>query len=361
MDILSKLNYEAHEGRPLTPNNKKVTLWCPSKNFVHCCIESKGCRFSRKNGACIMCDYGIGHNLAPEELQRELEIKLTPHIDNATTVLFGTYGSILDRDEISEECFGVILDFIVKKKIRTVIFETHYSTVNKNILDTIQEKLQVNDVNVIIEMGYESCDEYVLENCLNKVLNLNKMCSVITLIHKYSMEVSLNVLLGAPFLSPGEQVETAVQSVKWAFEKGADSVVIFPCNIKPFTLLFELYKKGFYKPISQWMLVELLSRIPVKKLNRVTLSWYGDRTNFYENDKYPLIPPTDCKKCHDKIFDFYHAFIKESSALQRKKLVDQIIQAKSECDCHDITLQEMRAFHKRMGREQILLLLETLN
>lgn len=308
-----------------------------------------------------MCDYGVGHNITPEELRRALKVKLSPYVNAATTVLFGTYGSILDTDEISEECFEVILDFIVKKGIHTVIFETHCSTVDEDILKKIQKKLQINHVKVIIEMGYESCDEYVLKNCLNKIINLDQMCNVITLIHKYSMEVSLNVLLGTPFLSAKEQLDTAVQSVDWAFEKGADSVVIFPCNIKPFTLLFELYKKDLYKPISQWLLIELLSRIPTKKLNHITLSWYGDRKNFYENDRHPLIPPTDCKKCHDRIFEFYHAFMKESDASKRKKLVDDIIGEEKECNCHTRVLQDLEVVQQRMEKNQILSLLECLN
>lgn len=361
MELLGKLNYEAHKGRPLTPQNKKITLWKPFQNFIHCCIESKGCRFSRKNGACIMCDYGIGYNITPEELRKELEVQLCPYVNNNTTVLFGTYGSILDTDEISEKCFDEILDFIVKREIHSVIFETHCSTINENILKKIHEKLQINRVSVTIEMGYESCDEFVLKNCLNKFLNLAQLCSAIMLIHKYSMKVSLNVLLGAPFLSEKEQLDTAVQSVNWAFDKGADSVVVFPCNIKPFTLLFELYKKDFYKPVSQWLLVELLSRIPTEKLSQVTLSWYGDRKNFYENDRYPLIPPTDCEECHAMIFEFYHAFMKEPDAWQRRILIDRILHAEKKCNCHDKVLQDLYVAQGRTKKDQIISLLEMLN
>ena len=100
MNILSEMNMKAHQGRELTPENKKLTLWRPSKEFVHCCIESNGCRFSRNNGACIMCDYGIGRNLTPVELREALDEELTPQLKSVSTLLFGTYGSILDTAEV---------------------------------------------------------------------------------------------------------------------------------------------------------------------------------------------------------------------------------------------------------------------
>lgn len=354
------MNIQAHQNRPLTPEYKRLTLWRTSKEFLHCCIESRGCSFSRDNGACIMCDYGIGRNLTPVELEKALTEELQPYMNSVSMLLFGSYGSILDTREISEECFDVLLEFLAKQRIRTVIFETHCSTVTERNLERIREKLGTGNLKIIIEMGYESCDTFVLENCLNKVLNLKQLCSSISLVHKYGMEVSLNVFLGAPFLCEREQLDTAVASVKWAFEKGADSVVIFPCNIKPFTLLYRLYRKGLYKPVSQWMLVELLSRIQEEKLDRITLSWYGDRENFYENGQFPLIPPSDCKSCHDGIFDFYRTFMKESSSVRKKQLIDKFIRAKRHCDCREKFLDSMTDCKGRPDAEEIKGLLETM-
>lgn len=99
MDILSKMNLEAHKGRPLTPENKKLTLWRPSERFMHCCIESQGCRFNRNSGACVMCDYGIGRNLNPVELERALQQDLQPFTASVSTMLFGSYGSLFDTEK----------------------------------------------------------------------------------------------------------------------------------------------------------------------------------------------------------------------------------------------------------------------
>lgn len=356
-NILSKMNIGAHKHRPFTKENMELTLWRPSEEFMHCCIESSGCRFNRDKGACIMCDYGIGHKVSPIELEKALNNKLQPYLPSITTLLFGSYGSILDTEEVSEECFDIILNFVAKHKIQKVIFETHCCTVNKKNLARIKEKLFAANTKVIIEMGYESCDTYVIENCLNKILNLEQLCEAINLIHKYSMEASLNVFLGAPFLNEAEQLDTAVKSVNWAFEKGADSVVIFPCNIKPFTLLYQLYRNNDYRPVSQWMLVELLLRIPEEILNRITLSWYGDRKNFYENDEFPLIPPEDCEKCHRKILDFYHNFMREPDSKKRKQMVEKFAQIETDCNCHRKFLSQLGNQKRRLNGDEINYLL----
>ena len=305
-----------------------------------------------------MWDYGIGRNLTAGELKKALREDLEPYMDSVSILLLGTYGSILDTEEVPEECFDVLLEFVERQKIKTVIFETHCSVINKKILEKIQKRVIAAGIRVVIEMGYESSDTYVLENCLNKVLSLEQLCETITLIHQYSMEVSLNVFLGAPFLDVREQLDSAVESVKWAFEKEADSVVLFPCNIKPFTLIYELYKRRLYKPVSQWMLVELLLQIPEEKLNHVTLSWYGDRTNFYENNEFPLIPPKDCEVCHDRIFEFYHAFMNENAAEKRRRLIEDFVREGSNCECRSDFLNHLKSRRKRLDKGEIKKLLE---
>lgn len=355
MNLLSRCNIEAHKERPHTPPNKKITLWKASERFLHCCIESAGCHMNKDFGACIMCDYGVGRNLAPGELEQALCQSLLPFQGQIDTLLVGTYGSIFDRKEIPGDCFGVILDFLKTFNVKNVIFETHCSTVTPEILEKIADV--VTDKNIIIEMGYESCDEYILKNCLNKFLDLDQLAGVIELVHRYSMEVCLNVFLGAPFLCAADQLDSAAYSVKWAFEHGADSVVLFPANIKPFTLLHELYLKNVYQPVSQWMLVELLSRVPHEKLNRVSLSWYGDRENFYENHQYPLIPPLDCPACHDRIFDFYRNFMRTCDIQERELLLQEIRNAKQNCECRENFLQSLCESKDRMDVKQIEALL----
>lgn len=279
-----------------------------------------------------MCDYGIGKNLSSIELKEALEKTLLPALPGIKTVLFGSYGSIFDEYEISDECLEVILDFVLGCNFENIIFETHYSTVTSEKLGKIKNAVG-DKFEITIEMGYESCDSYILSNCLRKVMDLEELKKAITLIHNEGMRVSLNVFLGAPFITVQDQTLTTVESLRWAFLNGADDIVLFPSNIKPFTLLYNLYKSGYYSEVSHWQIIDVLNRIPVEYLNKVSLSWFGDRRNFYENDKYPLIPPKDCAKCHEKIFNFYRNFRNLNSGSMRKKLLNDFLALDIECSC----------------------------
>ncbi len=332
MDVLNSVNLKAHTGRPCTPLEKPLTLWHTSKSFLQCCIESQGCRFSQVGGSCIMCDYGIGRNLTALELKDALENILLPNLSGIKTILFGSYGSVFDEYEISEECFDVILDFAANHVFESIIFETHYSTVTSEKLKKIKNAIGGKS-RITIEMGYESCDEYILRNCIRKYMNLEDLKKTVKIIHDEGMIVSLNIFIGAPFISTQEQTLTAVQSIEWAFLNGADCIVVFPSNIKPFTLLYYLYKAGYYSRISQWQIIDVLNHLPVEFLGRVFLSWYGDRKNFYEHNQYPLLPPIDCEKCHDSIFSFYQSFFNSNNDRLRKKLLNNLINTNLGCSC----------------------------
>jgi len=359
MNILSIANLNTHVGRPLTPEGHPITLWRPSERFIHCCIESRGCRYNRDSGACIMCDYGIGRSLSPGELSAALSSLLGPYREKLDTLLFGSYGSVLDNSEISEECFDVLLSFLKSYSVRTVIFETHCATVTAEKLAHIREVLPKGQ-RIIVEMGYESCDPFVLECCLNKVLSLSQLESAVRTVHDAGMSVCLNVFLGAPFLCPADQLESARASVLWALDHGADSLVLFPANIKPFTLLYKLYKAGHYAPVSQWMIPALFRLLPEEVLERITLSWYGDRKNFYENDEFPLIPPQDCPQCHNTIFSFYREFLQGRNGHERAEAVRQLWEQPVACSCREELVRSLEQFSPRCSKEQIESMVEKL-
>lgn len=352
MNKLNYFNIKAHEGRPYTPLDKKLTLWHTADDFLHCCIESQGCKYSKIAGTCIMCDYGIGKNLTPEILRKELTDVLQPALIGIETILFGSYGSILDEYEISDDCLNVILDFTAKCNVKNIIFETHYSTVTRDKLKRINRALS-GKCNITIEMGFESCDRFILHNCIGKIMDLTELIEKINLIHDENIEVCLNVFLGAPFITTQEQTLSAVKSIEWAFSNGANSVVIFPSNIKPFTLLFDIYKAGHYSEISQWQVIDVLNRISNEYLDKISLSWFGDRKNFYENNDYPLIPPKDCEKCHDRIFSFYHNFRYEKNSAIRRQLLNHLLSDKLDCTCREDFIKQYNCNGERLTQIQI--------
>lgn len=322
-------NKKIRESRPKTIGNKSYTTF-ETDNYFQIFFKSRGCK-NLLAGLCIMCDYGIGENLTPNEIINAFDNALKEAKKPIRLLLINTYGSVLDELEISSECFDALLDKIKDSGIKSVIFETYYSTVTLKKLKKIKEKLK--DIDISFEFGLESSNSEIRENYLLKNINNDKFIKTIELIHSFEMTIMANLLVGIPFLTKEEQIKDALSSIKWCIKNKVDEIVLFPVNIHPFTLLRKLYDSGKYVPISHWVLIEVLSKLNDEELSKIYLSWYGNRQLKY-NEELKTIPPKTCEKCHDRIMNFYKNFLQAKDISKRKELLNKLIEQKF-CDCYN--------------------------
>lgn len=306
-------------------------------DFLHTCFSSVGCRF-REAGYCTMCDYGGGRAVTAKEAVSQLKKALEEAAGPVREILLGTCGSILDEREMALPVLDAILETVRGNGIPTVIFETHYTTVTPQILSRIQKALP--DQEVVLELGFESADPWVLKHSLCKYMNLDDLAGTVSLIQSFDMAAVLNVFLGAPFLTTEGQIRDAINSIAWAVTNGANRVVVFPANIKPNTLLWQMYQEGSYCRISHWMLIELLNRLDDRLLEKVELAWYGDRQAV--GRAMAVIPPKSCPVCQQKLMDFYDAFLRDFDPQHRRQLLAELCE-EADCSCRASFLRELGA------------------
>lgn len=323
-----KKNKLLRETRPLVPSNVLYSTY-ENNGVFQICFRSKGCS-NYLNGFCIMCDYGVGTNITPEELEIAFDSALKESKEKIRVLLLNSFGSILDQNEISEECFNLLLEKIKNTNIKNVIFETHYTTITEEKLNLIKKVLL--DKNITFELGLETSNQQVRNNNLLKYIDNEKFVDTIQFIHSYGMKVITNIIVGIPFLSEEEQIQNALESIKWCFEHGVDEVDLFPMNIKPYTLLRELYEKKEYKIISHWMLIEVLSKIPEYYLENIYIAWYGNRDLEYDNNLKSIFP-TSCDICKEDLIEFYELYLKNGNSEYRKNLINNLITNKK-CKCY---------------------------
>lgn len=325
-------------------------------NLLHVCLGSNGCRLSRM-GSCTMCNYGSGKVVSEKDISHIIE-RVKEHEKEIDSVLMGSYGSIFDTSEVPRHILYNLLDGLSDTNIRIIIFETHYTTVTKEILKKVSNKLSGKDI--VIELGLESFDETVLEQCLNKSINIDVFKSKIDLIHDYGMSVSVNVFLGAPFLSVKEQINDSLNTILKAIDNGADNIVIFPSNIRENTLLAYLYENGRYSPISAWELVELLRQIPVNYHNKVYLSWFGD----WDDEKI-LVGFYDCYECSTLLRNFFYKYLSINSGYERKRFVNEFTISSKNNRCYQLFKKTLQLTYKspiaKRATEQQKWLAEKLN
>lgn len=306
--------------------DKKYDTFFDGK-VLQICFFSKGCRCS-KNGSCIICDYGktIKENLTKTDIKEIINEIFESLEKMPNVVLLNSLGSVLDTQEMPKENIIVLLDELLKINANIIIFETHYLTINHSILEVIKQKLK--DKEVVIELGLESSNRKVRENCLNKYIDNEEFVKRVNLIKSFGFGAEANVIFGTPFLTTEEQIRDTIQSIEWCFANSIDKVNLFPINIKPYTLLYKLYEKRKYSPVLHSDFIEVLKRVPREYIDKLYLCWYGNREIEYDT-KRTILPK--CKKSeYSKLMNFYQKFNINKDPEERIKLLESTNQFKLE-------------------------------
>lgn len=297
-------------------------------SLLHVCLNSNGCRFGAA-GSCTMCNYGKGYQLSEKKVHNILR-KISDEIDETTeSILIGTLGSIFDSEEVTLNILDTICRYLNDTKIKTIIFETHYTTINENVCVWLSSRLPNKDI--VIELGLESSNLCVLDKCLNKHIDLNIFKSVVELLHSFSFSVTANVFLGAPFLNYYQQNQDTINTILWAINNNIDSITIFPANIRKNTLLEFLYKNNKYKKVSHLQILDVLNNIPITYLNRIFVSWYGDWMDYDDSGVLENTPPDTSGIYYNIWNEFYESFLAEYDCNKRKELIKSFY-CNNECE-----------------------------
>jgi radical SAM enzyme (TIGR01210 family) len=291
---------------------------------------SRGQCANDKNGACIMCDYGIASKSKPiKEYLQEMEQALKACGDTIRCLMLCTNGSIFNENQVERPLLEGALGLASKCSISRIELESHYLDVNSENLSMVKEKLK--NKNIIIALGLETVNQEYQDLIIGKHINIIHLEEKIRLIKKFGFGIELNVMLGLPFLSPYEQFTDALDTLKWAYSHQCRPV-LFPINIKPYTLLMEIYKLGQYTPVSHWMILLLLEQLTEEELAQIILVWYGNRMENYDDPALYQIPPTSCKECLPVIEKFYLDFETADSGAKRHRILKNTLH-KSSCNC----------------------------
>jgi len=295
-------------------------------------MQSIGCQQEH----CLMCDYGHSeHNLTPDQVATAFDNALSEAQRPFRNLIVDAFGSVLDQREVPRPNLDVLLDKIAGVDCRLVTFETHVDTVDDEVLGLIKERLP--NKNIVIELGLETADEHIRKDHLNKHFTNQKFEQTVKKIHEHGMIVDANLLVGVPFLSPKQQLDDLVQSIQYCEEQAVDDIVIFPINIKPETLLWDIHEKGEYTPVSHWLLIEALNQLDEPTLQKIYFAWYGKKQSKIDN--LVSIEPTSCSSCRDDLMGFYESFMLAEAP--DKKLMTERLISDRQCDCYDMMMSEL--------------------
>ena len=289
-------------------------------------VPSRGCY-----NACIFCNYGFKHPVRREEILKKVEHICKWLHANIETLILESSGSFLDDRELPAELQYQIMEIVARTKVHRVQIETHYKTVTDEKLRKILQILEGHAI--AFEVGLESTSKTTL-NIYNKDIDVEELFQLVKKCDKLGIETSLNVMVGAPLLTIQEQIQDTLHTVQDILKYCPDStaIVLFPLNVKDYTLVKHMYNQGRYSVISHWEFIEVLEKIPRDALDRVYISWWGNRVNEFHG-KNAIVHPRSCANCHGRLMDFYTSFVNADSLQEKQRLVEEISQFR--CPCRD--------------------------
>ena len=324
--VLKRITRQIYDQRPIMPSDRRTHYRIERSNGGFLCdlwFLTRGC-IHDASGGCTMCNYGKGSTeVSQDKILDELQ-KIVKKLPWAfEDFLLTPSGSMLDTREVPYEMRDSLKKILKDIKAKRFIIETRADTVTEGNIDFLKNILP--EAEKYIEIGYESGNNWILRNCINKGTDTETFEKAVKIAHEAGVKVTANVAAGIPFLSERAAIREAVFSVNKAFEQGADSVVLFPYHVKRGTLLEVLYRHQWYQCISLWSLVDILMRVPESRLDQIQISWYKDY--FGEEQSNIFVSATTCQNCRQDIVDLLDKYREHPSVESLRRLSEY------ECEC----------------------------
>lgn len=303
-------------------------------------FPSKGCSHAlSKFGPCTMCSYtansSFGKEIDEQKLNNFVKRILEKYSKNKPQIIeLLSCGSFLDENEMPSAVAKNILKGVSKQSYcKKIIIETRPEYVNsgkiKMIFDIIGERM------LEVRMGLESADDFVRNYCINKNTSKNDYEKAVKVLKKFgNARIFVYCLIKPPFLNEKEAIVESINTVKYAFSIGADTVSLKPLAIHPNTLVSVLAKKNLFKPPWLWSVVEVIK--DSKKYGEVVVG------SFFESPAGSL--PSNCKKCSQRVTKalFRHNISQDFDELKRL-----------DCDCKKVWEREINSLrlNKPLGKK----------
>jgi len=285
-------------GRPMLPEDQPFYTRIekvPAGNYVEVWFRTGGCTWDRAGG-CTMCNYGFGSKVDAPGAVASVAAALADLPGHPHELMISPSGGMWDPLEVPPEALAPIYRMAAQAGPERFFVETRAETVSSERLTEMRAELPA--ASLAVEVGLESAYDAVLVYCVNKGSGAATFRSAAGLVHAAGAAMYANVSLGTAFLERASALRDAVGTVNWALDHGADTTVLFPLHIKPYTLLSFLAERQRYRPMTLWDLVEALTAIGPERAHRVEIAWYK---SYYDTSKKITTSPTGCAHCHERL------------------------------------------------------------
>lgn len=262
-------------------------------------LRTRPCRWFSAGG-CVMCNYellAIDEGVSDDDVLQQAEAAicdLGPDLGRYPYLLLTSQGSFLDDEEVPPLLRERILRRFWDAGLRAISTESEARYCLDD--DRLRRMKQSFPGRISVGIGLEAADDFVRNSIINKGLPLHMLDKAAGTLKAQTFGFYTYISLGKPFLTPGEDVQDAVDAVRLSCELGAFMSVLEMINIQPHTLTEQLWRAGRYAPCSLWNGLEVLERLPVDIRRSTSVKGFNA-----DVEPVPLALPCNCGKCDARV------------------------------------------------------------
>jgi len=242
----------------------KTALQLQEKNFIKKEIMSKkqitvpifiphlGCPHT-----CAFCNQWetSGSRKLPDKvfIENQINLYLSKKSDSVTRIEVAFFGGSFTGIEkhIQEELLGTVHPYLQKNIINGIRLSTRPDYIDDSALELLK-KFGVTT----IELGVQSLNDGVLE-ASKRGHTANDSIKAIKKVKDAGFETVVQLMPGLPM----DNMEISIDTAMTVCNCNPDAVRIYPVIVLKNTLLYQMYRKGEYSPLSLDEAVETCSRI----------------------------------------------------------------------------------------------------
>lgn len=229
-------------------------------------FRSNGCGHMT-GGGCSMCGFWA------ETTQRKYTISTSDFVSQFLN-LFGRLditaypiislynaGSLFNDEEMPFEA----LEYIIRQlsqcsTVKQIELESRLEYITREKICRLQRLLSHQAL--VVGTGLESSNTTIRELCINKQIDLREFERYIEWSRQLGVSSRIYVLMKPPFLTEQEAIEDVIATTQYLQTLNVTDIHYEAVTVEPYTLVFDLYKHGYYRPAWLWSIVEILQQIP---------------------------------------------------------------------------------------------------
>lgn len=226
-------------------------------------LRGTGCEYALNDGGCTMCGFYTeqdGIPRTPEHYVTQLRLELAKYdLKKYPVLCLYNNGSFFNDSEITPGARSSLLRYIATKPFKKLVVETRADSLTEGKIADAIDILQGMTLEVAV--GLETLSEEVRDLCINKGVGLEDYIRTARIIHNEGAKLRSYVLVKPPFLTEGEAVDDAVNSIRYAQDiLKSDSVHIEVITVQEHTMQAFLEKKGYFRVPWLWSIIEILKQ-----------------------------------------------------------------------------------------------------